>query len=101
LKEVRFPESQAFLHEEKRNLVQKYEVLMADLRGIKEIISQQFKRKTTVITPLHKKVAKKNYCYFCDVSIADDFSYKLKREEQETVGVEIPPGAAFCSQRCL
>ncbi|CAI2173981.1 254_t:CDS:2 [Funneliformis geosporum] len=94
LKVVRFSESQTFLDEEKNHLIQECKKIMGDLREIKEVISQQTDRKTTIITPLQRKIPKKDYCYFCDVSIMGDFSYKLKAEEQKAYGVEIPEGAA-------
>lgn len=101
LEEVRFSEEQAFLNEEKAHLISEYKKLLDELNKIKKVVSQQVKKKTIVITPLQRKIAKKGYCYFCDVSIADDFSYKLEKEEQKTFGVEIIEGALFCSRKCL
>jgi len=71
------------------------------LREEKETISRQMEKKIMIVTPLRQKTVKSGYCYFCDISYETDFPYKLKVEEQNTLGISIPEGAAFCSQECL
>ncbi|CAH1755721.1 4973_t:CDS:2 [Entrophospora sp. SA101] len=93
--------SEVVLHEEKDNLAQKYRSLIGKLSYEKETILRQVEKKITMVTPLRQKVVKTGYCYFCDISIAADFPYKLRAEEQNTLGIEIAEGAAFCSQECL
>jgi len=39
--------------------------------------------------------------FFDDISISGNFPYKLGKEEQEVLGIDIPKGAEFCSQECL
>jgi len=101
LEGVRFSGGEVVLHEEKDNLARKYRSLIKKLLEEKETILRQVEKKITIITPLRQKVVKGGYCYFCDISIAADFPYKLKVEEQNTLGIEIAEGAAFCSQECL
>jgi len=98
---VRFSGNEVVLYEEKENLAQKYRTLIRKLREEKETILRQVEKKIMVVTPLRQKDVKTGYCYFCDISIAADFPYKLKIEEQNTLGIEISEGAAFCSQSCL
>ncbi|CAG8583337.1 9068_t:CDS:1 [Cetraspora pellucida] len=101
LEGVRFSLNEVVLHEEKDNLIQEYHLLIKKLREEKETILRQKEKKKIIITPLRQKAVKTGYCYFCDISIATDFPYKLKMEEQNTLGIEIVEGAAFCSQECL
>ncbi|CAG8559507.1 9409_t:CDS:2, partial [Cetraspora pellucida] len=101
LEGVRFSLNEVVLHEEKDNLIQEYHLLIKKLREEKETILRQKEKKKMIVTPLRKKAVKVGYCYFCDISIATDFPYKLKVEEQNTLGIEIVEGAAFCSQECL
>src|SRR6185369_16485711 len=101
LEGVRFSGSEAILHEEKDNLIQKYHLLIKKLREEKETILRQVEKKVMIVAPLRKKAVKSGYCYFCDIGIEADFPYKLKVEEQNTLGIEIAEGAAFCSQECL
>ncbi|CAG8741221.1 36916_t:CDS:2, partial [Racocetra persica] len=101
LEGVRFSLNEVVLHEEKDNLIQEYHLLIKKLREEKETILRQKEKKKMIVTPLRKKAVKIGYCYFCDISIATDFPYKLKVEEQNTLGIEIAEGAAFCSQECL
>ncbi|CFW93041.1 protein of unknown function [endosymbiont DhMRE of Dentiscutata heterogama] len=101
LEGVRFSLNEVVLHEEKDNLIQEYHLLIKKLREEKETILRQKEKKKMIVTPLRKKAVKIGYCYFCDISIATDFPYKLKVEEQNTLGIEIVEGAAFCSQECL
>ncbi|CAJ0895076.1 15149_t:CDS:2, partial [Entrophospora sp. SA101] len=101
LEGVRFSGGEVVLHEEKDNLAQKYRSLIGKLSYEKETILRQVEKKITMVTPLRQKVVKTGYCYFCDISIAADFPYKLRAEEQNTLGIEIAEGAAFCSQECL
>ncbi|CAG8535232.1 1748_t:CDS:1, partial [Paraglomus occultum] len=101
LEVVRFSGSEVVLYEEKDNLIQKYHLLVKKLREEKETISRQMEKKIMIVTPLRQKTVKSGYCYFCDTSYETDFPYKLKVEEQNTLGIVIPEGAAFCSQECL
>ena len=101
LEVVRFSGSEVVLYEEKDNLIQKYHLLVKKLREEKETISRQMEKKIMIVTPLRQKAVKSGYCYFCDISYETDFPYKLKVEEQNTLGIVIPEGAAFCSQECL
>ena len=101
LEVVRFSGSEVVLYEEKDNLIQKYHLLVKKLREEKETISRQTEKKIMIVTPLRQKTVKSGYCYFCDTSYETDFPYKLKVEEQNTLGISIPEGAAFCSQECL
>lgn len=101
LEGVRFSSNEIVLHEEKDNLIQKYRVLIKKLGEEKETILRQAEKKIIISTPLRQKIVKTGYCYFCDISIAEGFPYKLSREEQNTLGIEITKGATFCSQKCL
>ena len=78
-----------------------YRSLIKKLGEEKETILRQAEKKTMIVAPLRQKNVKTGYCYFCDISIAADFPYKLKVEEQNTLGIEIAEGAVFCSQECL
>jgi len=53
------------------------------------------------IVPLRQKTLKMGYCYFCDISISGGFPYKLEKEEQKVLNIEVIEGAEFCSQECL
>ena len=101
LEGVRFSGGEVVLHEEKDNLARKYRALIKKLFEEKETILRQVEKKVVIVTSLRQKIVKTGYCYFCDISIASDFPYKLKAEEQNTLGIEIAKGAAFCSQECL
>jgi hypothetical protein len=101
LGEARFSESESFLREENIYLIQQYQGLMEKLKKVKGAISRQSGKEVMVVTPLQQKNVKIGYCYFCDVSIADNFAYKLSKREQNTLGIELAEGTAFCSQKCL
>jgi len=101
LDNVRFSESENTLHEEKNDLVRKYSELIEDLHQEKETILRQMGKENTSLTPLRQKDLKSGYCYFDDISISGNFPYKLGKEEQEVLGIDIPKGAEFCSQECL
>ena len=101
LEGVRFSKDEVVLYEEKDKLIQKYHSLIKRLGEEKATISRQVEKRVMVVTPLRKKAVKSGYCYFCDISIEADFPYKLKAEEQNTLGIEIAEGAVFCSQECL
>ena len=101
LDNTRFSEGEIILNEEKENLVEKYNWLIEQLQKEKETIFRQIEKDNLPFTPLRKKVPKAGYCYFCDVSISASFAYKLKKEEQVVLAIEVVEGAEFCSQECL
>lgn len=101
LENIRFSEGDFVLQEERDKLVQKYNSLLNLLRDEKSTILRQFKREVMSITPLRQKTLKVGYCYFDDISLASGFPYKLEKEEQKVLDIEVPEGAEFCSQECL
>jgi hypothetical protein len=101
LGEARFSENEAFLMEENNYLVQQYQALMEKLKEVKGAISRQIGQKAMIVTPIQHKNVKTGYCYFCDVSLAGNFAYKLSKREQSTLGIELAEGVSFCSQKCL
>ena len=101
LDNVRFSESEDTLQEEKIDLAKKYSELIEDLQKEKETILRQMGKENSSITPLRQKDPKSGYCYFDDIGISGSFPYKLGKEEQEVLGIDIPKGAEFCSQECL
>jgi hypothetical protein len=101
LDNVRFSESEDALQEEKIDLAKKYSELIEDLQKEKETILRQMGKENTSLAPLRQKDPKSGYCYFDDISISGNFPYKLGKEEQEVLGIDIPQGAEFCSQECL
>jgi hypothetical protein len=50
---------------------------------------------------LQQKVPKEGYCYFCEIRISSGIPYRLTKEEQGVLEIEIVEGAGFCSQDCL
>ncbi|CAJ0869080.1 11257_t:CDS:10 [Entrophospora sp. SA101] len=98
---VRFSGSEIVLYEEKERLIEKYRAILRKLGEEKETILRQIEKKVMFVTPLRQKDVKQGYCYFCDISIAAGFPYKLKFEEQKTLEIEVTEGAVFCSQECL
>lgn len=101
LKNIRFSESDVVLEEEKNYLVQKYHNLLNLLREEKATILRQMKKEVMPITPLWQKSLKVGYCYFCETSISSGFPYKLAKEEQKVLNIQVTEGAEFCSQECL
>jgi hypothetical protein len=101
LRMARFSENETSLREENSHLIQRYQTLKEKLRKVRGIISRQAGEEVMVVTPLQQKNVKIGYCYFCDVSIADNFAYKLSEREQSTLGIELAEGTSFCSQKCL
>jgi len=98
---ILFSGDEEILVEEKDNLSQKYKDLIGKLQKEKETILREIRKESTPFVPLRKKTLNPNYCYFDDVDISSTFPYKLKKEEQAVLGIEIPEGAEFCSQECL
>ncbi|CAG8695189.1 11779_t:CDS:2, partial [Ambispora leptoticha] len=98
LRGARFSENETSLREERSHLIQRYQTLKEKLRKVRGIISRQAGEEVMVVTPLQQKNVKIGYCYFCDVSISDNFAYKLNEREQSTLGIELAEGTAFCSQ---
>lgn len=78
-----------------------YRYLLTLLREEKSTILRQIKKELIPIVPLRQKTLKLGYCYFCDISISGGFPYKLKKEEQKVLNIEVIEGAEFCSQECL
>ncbi|CAG8638201.1 6162_t:CDS:1, partial [Ambispora gerdemannii] len=101
LDNIRFSESDLILQEERNELLQKFDNLLSLLREEKSTILRQMETKVVPITPLRSKVVKRGYCYFCDINIASGFPYKLAKEEQTVLAIEVLEGAEFCSQECL
>ena len=101
LNNVRFSEGDFVFQEERNDLMRKYSDLLSLLREEKTTILRQIEREVIPITPLRQKELKPGYCYFCDISIANGFPYKLEKEEQRVLDIEVTEGAEFCSQECL
>jgi hypothetical protein len=98
---VYFAEEEEVLCEEKKLIVRDYKSLLSELQREKETIVRQVEKDTVLITPLQQKVPKEDYCYFCDIRISSGIPYRLTKEEQGVLEIEIVEGAGFCSQDCL
>src|SRR5262249_26263020 len=101
LSSVHFAEEEEVLHEERKLIALEYKSLLSELQREKETIVRQIEKDTILITPLQQKVPKEGYCYFCDIRISSGIPYRLTREEQGVLEIEIVEGAGFCSQDCL
>lgn len=101
LENVRFSQEESVLEEEKTNLIERFKALLNDLNKEKMTILRQIENKKTFLSPLRQKHLNEGYCYFCDIDIADSFSYKLEEKNKRILGVEVNEKARFCSQECL
>src|SRR4051794_5561805 len=67
-----------------------------------ETIRRQIDEKKVVsLAPFQPKSLKIGYCYLCNIGIGENFSYKLKEEEQRILEIEVVKGAEFCSRKCF
>ncbi|CAI2167682.1 18445_t:CDS:2 [Funneliformis geosporum] len=102
LNSVRFSKDEFVLDEEKENLIKEWEKLRDALLNEIETIQRQIdETKSTTLIPFQQKSLKLGYCHLCNVNIGENFSYKLKEEEQRILGIEIVKGAEFCSRKCF
>jgi hypothetical protein len=102
LNNLRFSENELVLIEEKENLIKEYKEVETLLTNEMETIRRQVdEKKVTSLTPFQKKSLKLGYCYLCNTSIGENFTYKLKEEEQRILEIEVVKGAEFCSRKCF
>ena len=101
LENVRFSQEENILEDEKQNLIQIFNILLEDLNKEKTTILRQIENKKSFVAPLRQKDFKKGYCYFCEIDIADSFSYRIEEKDKRILGVEVNEKARFCSQECL
>src|SRR2546423_794459 len=101
LNTVHFSEEEDPLYEERNIIAQKYTNLLDELQREKETIVRQIEKDIIPITPLQQKNPKEGYCYFCDIRISSGIPFRLTKEEQKVLEVEIVEGAGFCSRDCL
>ena len=98
---IHFAEEEGVLNEERDLIKKEYNKLLHELQGEKETIVRQIEKDIIPITPLQQKLPKEGYCYFCEIKISSGVPYRLTKEEQEVLEIEIVEGAGFCSQDCL
>ncbi|WNE40313.1 MAG: hypothetical protein GBAus27B_000380 [Mycoplasmataceae bacterium] len=101
LEGVRFSQGEGVLEEEKANLIRRFDILLEDLNKEKTTILRQIENKKNFVAPLRQKNPKQGYCYFCEIDIADSFSYRIEEKDKRILGVEVNEKARFCSQECL